>query len=226
MVKLVPISHIVALVGDPTYLPCDISTTHEGDSVHLVLWYREDLGAPVYSVDARNRNFGRVEKWSDDTEFSGRAYFMPDQKPAMLGVDHIREEDAGIYRCRVDFQIGQTRNYKVNLTVIVPPLKIVISDERGIARDQMTGPYLLGDTLILYCDVYGGKPPPTLTWYRNNNFMNNKTMNVRNGVTRSEIVIKNLERDDVLSQLTCNATNNNGSFTLSSTILLDMNWDV
>lgn len=45
---LVPISHIVALVGDPTYLPCDISTTHEGDSVHLVLWYREDLGTSVY----------------------------------------------------------------------------------------------------------------------------------------------------------------------------------
>lgn len=44
----VPISHIVALVGDPTYLPCDISTTQEGDSVHLVLWYREDLGTSVY----------------------------------------------------------------------------------------------------------------------------------------------------------------------------------
>lgn len=45
---LVPISHIVALVGDSAYLPCDISTTHEGDSVHLVLWYREDLGTSVY----------------------------------------------------------------------------------------------------------------------------------------------------------------------------------
>ncbi|CAD1469337.1 unnamed protein product, partial [Heterotrigona itama] len=114
----VPISHIVALVGDPTYLPCDISTTHEGDSVHLVLWYREDLGTSVYSVDARDRDFGIAERWSDDTVFSNRAYFMPDKKPAELGVDHIREEDAGIYRCRVDFQIGQTRNSKVNLTVI------------------------------------------------------------------------------------------------------------
>ncbi|KAG7203137.1 hypothetical protein KM043_010258 [Ampulex compressa] len=46
----VPISHIVALVGDPTYLPCDISTTHEGDSVHLVLWYREDHGTSIYSA--------------------------------------------------------------------------------------------------------------------------------------------------------------------------------
>ncbi|KOX80798.1 hypothetical protein WN51_03860 [Melipona quadrifasciata] len=117
----VPISHIVALVGDPTYLPCDISTTHEGDSVHLVLWYREDLGTSVYSVDARDRDFGIAERWSDDTVFSNRAYFMPDKKPAELGVDHIREEDAGIYRCRVDFQIGQTRNSKVNLTVIGIP---------------------------------------------------------------------------------------------------------
>lgn len=62
-----------------------------------------------------------------------------------------------------------------------------------------------------------------MTWYRNNNFMNNKTMNVRSGVTRSEIVIKNLGRDDVLSELTCNATNNNRSLPLSSTIRLDMN---
>lgn len=70
------------------------------------------------SVDARDRDFGIAERWSDDTVFSNRAYFMPDKKPAELGVDHIREEDAGIYRCRVDFQIGQTRNSKVNLTVI------------------------------------------------------------------------------------------------------------
>lgn len=71
-----------------------------------------------FSVDARDRDFGIAERWSDDTVFSNRAYFMPDKKPAELGVDHIREEDAGIYRCRVDFQIGQTRNSKVNLTVI------------------------------------------------------------------------------------------------------------
>lgn len=145
----VPISHIVALVGEPTYLPCDISTSHEGDSVHLVLWYREDLEASVYrrvvqqqyvffvyshtklqlkkkqnklihfhSVDVRDRDFVYAERWSDNTVFANRAYFIPNKTPARLGVEHIQEQDAGIYRCRVDFQIGQTRNSKVNLTVI------------------------------------------------------------------------------------------------------------
>jgi len=71
-----------------------------------------------YSIDARNREFGVAERWSDNSVFSNRAYFMLDKQPAQLGVENTREEDAGIYRCRVDFQIGQTRNSKVNLTVI------------------------------------------------------------------------------------------------------------
>jgi len=71
-----------------------------------------------YSIDARNREFTVAERWSDNSVFSNRAYFMLDKQPALLGVENTREEDAGIYRCRVDFQIGQTRNSKVNLTVI------------------------------------------------------------------------------------------------------------
>ncbi|XP_051159478.1 hemicentin-2-like isoform X2 [Leptopilina boulardi] len=229
-VKDIPTSHIVALAGDTTYLPCDISTNHEGDAVHLVLWYREDLGTSVsiYSIDAREKGVVRAEKWSDDTVFSGRAYFMPERTPAELGVDHIRFEDAGIYRCRVDFQIGQTRNSKVNLTVIVPPHRIVITRENNNVTDSNVGPYTEGDTLKLSCDVYGGKPAPTVTWYRNDNFVNIKTVTVhnRNGVPviRSDIEIKNLGRADVRTELTCNATNNNRSLPLSSTVHVDMNF--
>ncbi|XP_066592853.1 uncharacterized protein [Prorops nasuta] len=222
--KSVPISHIVALVGEATYLPCDISTSHEGDAVHLVLWYREDLGTSVYSVDARGRDFGIAERWSDDSVFSSRAYFMPDKKPAELGVDHIREEDAGIYRCRVDFQIGQTRNSRVNLTVIVPPRKIVIVDHTGIARNSLVGPYVEGDNLKLYCDVYGGKPAPSVSWYYNDKFVNNQTTTLRSGATRSIIEIKHLGRNDVRTELTCNATNNNRSIPLSSSVRVDMNF--
>lgn len=43
------------------------------------------------------------------------------------------------------------------LRVAVPPHKIVIVDDSGIARNSMVGPYVEGDTLRLYCDVYGGE---------------------------------------------------------------------
>lgn len=72
----------------------------------------------VYSVDARERDFKQAERWSNEHVFGNRAYFMPEKQPAELGVDHIREGDQGMYRCRVDFKTAQTRNSKVNLTVI------------------------------------------------------------------------------------------------------------
>jgi hypothetical protein len=68
-----------------------------------------------------------------------------------------------------------------------------------------------------------GKPAPTVSWYRNDKFVNNRTTTVRNGVTRSEIAVQNLDRDDVHSVLTCNATNNNRSKPLSSSVGVDMN---
>ena len=43
----VPLFHVTAVVGEAVYLPCDITTDH-GDAVLLVLWYREDLGTPIY----------------------------------------------------------------------------------------------------------------------------------------------------------------------------------
>ena len=45
----VPIYHVTAVQGDPVYMPCNISTSEEGDAVVIVLWYREDLGTPIYT---------------------------------------------------------------------------------------------------------------------------------------------------------------------------------
>ncbi|XP_031328337.1 uncharacterized protein LOC116159494 [Photinus pyralis] len=112
------VTDLQVVSGDPAYLPCDIATSVPNDHVLLVLWYKEDLGTPIYSVDGRERDFGLAERWSDENVFANRAYFMPEKQPAELGVDHIRESDQGVYRCRVDFKIAQTRNSKVNLTVI------------------------------------------------------------------------------------------------------------
>lgn len=72
----------------------------------------------VFSVDARERDFGVAERWSDESVFASRAYFLPERKPAELGVDRVKDTDQGVYRCRVDFKQAQTRNSRVNLTVI------------------------------------------------------------------------------------------------------------
>lgn len=39
---------VEVVAGDAAYLPCDISTSIPRDEVLLVLWYREDLGTPIY----------------------------------------------------------------------------------------------------------------------------------------------------------------------------------
>lgn len=48
----VPVYHEQGILGDSVSLPCEISIAdgpHEmEDSVVLVLWYREDLGTPIY----------------------------------------------------------------------------------------------------------------------------------------------------------------------------------
>ena len=38
--------------------------------------------------------------------------------PATLVVDDIRSDEAGMYRCRVDFKSAPTRNTLVNVTLL------------------------------------------------------------------------------------------------------------
>src|SRR5437016_5090164 len=70
------------------------------------------------SVDARDRSFQQAERWSDENVFGNRAYFHSSSRPAILTIENVIEGDAGVYRCRVDFRVAQTRNAKVNLTII------------------------------------------------------------------------------------------------------------
>ena len=39
----------------------------------------------------------------------------------------------------------------------VPPDPVVIFDETGKRRASVVGPYLVGDTIHLVCDAFGGK---------------------------------------------------------------------
>ena len=48
-------SSVVFQAGDTAQLPCDISvppssSASGGDGLTLVMWYREDVGSPIYSI--------------------------------------------------------------------------------------------------------------------------------------------------------------------------------
>ncbi|XP_049960993.1 nephrin-like [Schistocerca serialis cubense] len=221
--KDIPLIDVTVVAGESARLPCNISTSDIGDTVLLVLWYREDLGTPIYSVDARERDFSQAELWSDERELGRRAYFVRSGQTAALALDQTLPRDQATYRCRVDFRIAQTRNTRVNLTVIEPPTHLVIQDEAGNNRTSVVGPYTEGDSPFLYCDVYGGRPRPTVEWYRDDRLVTNKSVQVPGGQLRAEMALRALGRQDLRSSLRCRAYNNHRRPALESTVVVDMN---
>ena len=87
-----------------------------GDSVYLVLWYRQDDKTPIYSYDSR---LGAPELWSEPSVFGQRAVFRDynGAKPAVLDIKEVtKEHDEGI---------------------IVPPPTLVLSRvEHGRVRNS------------------------------------------------------------------------------------------
>jgi hypothetical protein len=76
----------------------------------------------------------------------------------------------------------------------------------------------------LKCDVFGGKPLPNITWYRDGYPIEATTDFVPSGRhLRSEIVVERLSRQDLNSRFTCKAINHPRSTPVEASVQLDMN---
>ncbi|XP_061384637.1 nephrin-like isoform X1 [Danaus plexippus] len=151
--------------GGETRLPCDLAAAvHD---VAMLMWFKDGDRMPIYTVDFRN---GHPVHWAVAGEFGTRTHFAlneSDPSSAHLAVDKVARFDEGLYRCRIDYIDSPTRNYKVNLTVIVPPDSPRIYDSEGREILGTTaGPFREGQDLLLSCQASGGKPPPDVSWYR------------------------------------------------------------
>ncbi|XP_034239040.1 synaptogenesis protein syg-2-like [Thrips palmi] len=138
----------------------------------MLLWYSEsapDDGVPIYRVDARGRPLSHARLWSSPTWFGPRASFVVDQDTVHLVVSGLREEDHGVYRCRVDFKDSPTRNSRIGLTVTVPPSQLLVTrlphPQGGPSVPLESLPPLKeGDELSLACEAIGGRPRPSVVW--------------------------------------------------------------
>ncbi|KAL1482508.1 hypothetical protein MTO96_033743 [Rhipicephalus appendiculatus] len=144
------VAHVTALAGGEALLPCDLSP--DNDSVALVLWYKDALPTPVYSVDARRGDVSQARHSS--IAWGTRAYFVTQPTPG-LRLQDLAVTDSGVYRCRVDFRKDRTRNHETSLLVIgVPepsvtwwresvPLESILTEHRPGIRRSALGPFVL-----------------------------------------------------------------------------------
>ncbi|XP_037297384.1 LOW QUALITY PROTEIN: nephrin [Manduca sexta] len=198
------VTRVSAVVGGEAELPCDSRPPQRNDSLLLVVWYRDDN--PVYSYDTRVP--GPTAHWTDEP-FTDRARWFSTPSSG-LRVHNVQARDRATYRCRVDFQVSPTRNYRIALDVIELPSKPVIFDEYGKEISGVTGPYNEGGDFKLICSVTGGTPTPRLQWLQGDSVLT--TLGAGDlqpsGLTRSlTLVVRNATRSHLAAVYTCTADN-------------------
>ncbi|XP_054706717.1 hemicentin-2-like [Uloborus diversus] len=217
-----------AVIGTTVSLPCNLSPPSPDDTIKTVLWFRPEIRNPIYTLDARSATAAH-----DATHFASKVlgnrgrFNISTQRPsaASLTLENVREEDAGDYRCRVDFRRGRTHSSNVKLNVIVPTNKMVIRDKENKTLSGTIGPYREGASLALTCEAFGGRPLPSVTWWRNGKDLLDGTFepDTDKGVVRNELSIESLKRDDLLTELTCQASNTNLTSPAAASVNLDIN---
>lgn len=211
-----------AVVSGEVRLPCDINPPTPDDRTLLVLWYKEGIDNPIYSLDLRGKT-SEVTPSFPSEDIRNRSTFRAQDSPAHLLVERIRDEDQGVFRCRVDFQKAPTRNYVTHLGVIVPPENPTILGEKGLELSSVVGPYNEGASFFLSCETVGGRPPPQVTWWRDSMLLDNSYEVTSLGIVRNDLVIQSLSRNDFNAVFTCQGSNNNITQPASTNITVDMN---
>jgi len=222
----VPMMKVQTVSGMLTNLPCNITPSVPGDRVLIVLWYKDGYGKPIYSFDLRDdspASEGLLWANEDGGNIPRAQLNVKSQPTAFLSLLGVEERDGGIYRCRVDFKKSPTRFWKVDLTVIVPPTISVLLDEKGTEVEGKVGPYNVGATLVLTCDILGGWPSSEVTWWRDGAVIDDTWEEISPGKSRNTMKLEHLSRADLNTELECQGNNNNHTQPVITSLNILMN---
>ncbi|XP_018020507.1 hemicentin-2 [Hyalella azteca] len=168
---------VEALSGREAVLPCEVGVLEEADMIYVVLWYKNGEKEPIYSYDNRPRGLQPAEDRHiiQSPVLKGRVSFRPGQVPA-LHIRPVTASDQANYTCRVDFRIASSRSTHLTLQVVVPPSNPILQVEGKLLKPaDKIGPLLEGQSLKITCLVEGGKPSPSLIWYRGEEILDAET---------------------------------------------------
>ncbi|KAG0426739.1 hypothetical protein HPB47_026165, partial [Ixodes persulcatus] len=138
-------------------------------------------------------------------------------RPLSLVLSGVRGDHEGVYVCRVDFRQAQTINRQVHLVVVVPPSAPVIRDAVGRPLNSSVT-VADGDSLTLLCSAHGGRPAAKVTWWRDGGRLEDEPSEAGGTVLR----LGPLDRRDLLTTVTCRASNNNISEPVATSVVVDM----
>ncbi|XP_065084248.1 protein turtle homolog A-like [Ochlerotatus camptorhynchus] len=200
-------SEIQAVEGRRISLPCPLSAPSR-DKVYMVLWFKDDAGIPLYSFDVRGKPLQQANHWSAPESFGTRAHFNTDTDPATLDIQDIRRHDEGVYRCRVDFRTSQTQSFRYNLSIIILPEHPIVLNQWGQQlNSSILGPMEEGDDIMLTCRVVGGRPQPSVKWLINGTLVDEQYEHNSGDVIENRLLWPAIQRSDLNSIFTCQATN-------------------
>ncbi|XP_064471420.1 hemicentin-2-like [Ornithodoros turicata] len=216
------LTYELAVAGSGAELPCNVTTSPDDEwAVALVLWYKDNASTPLYTLDSRSGDLNTARHFPAES-IAGRARYDVSRQPTVLRMSGVMESDAGQYRCRVDYRQARTENQLVELRVIVPPDEVIIVDEYGQRLMDVIGPYNEGSTVLLVCEAEGGNPLPEVTWWMDDQIIDDSFTVLPQGFVRNELTYGPLQRSDLMTRLVCQGSNNDFSVPVASAVTLDI----
>ncbi|XP_046401513.1 nephrin isoform X2 [Ischnura elegans] len=210
--KNLPAEVVWVVQGKDAELPCDIRPPRINDRINMVLWFKDNEGVPLYSLDARGKGVGAAHHWAMTSDLGNRAHFNPgdDATTATLRVSQVVPSDEGVYRCRIDFFDSPSRNFKVNLSIVVPPTRPIVYDING---DEVTGSaahFREGYEIFLTCHVIDGRPKSHISWWLGSKLLDDALESGSADETSvNNLLIPIADRSLHGAVITCRASNSN-----------------